>query len=464
MKIETIAAIATPYGVGGIGIIKISGPKAAKIATKLFRKSSRKQKTLKRDEIQSHKMEYGYIVNSKMKIIDEVLLTLMKSPHSYTREDIVEINSHSGHAVLREIFDMVIKAGATPAEPGEFTKRAFLNGRIDLAQAEAVIDIINARTGKAAEVATGQMSGKFSEKIDGIRNVAIELKADIEAQINFHEDTNDRVIKDRGKEIINDQIISPLKDMIRGYRRGHYYRDGLKIAIVGKPNVGKSSLMNCLVKTKRTIVTEIPGTTRDLIEETIEIEGIPATFADMAGLHETEDKIERMGIEKAREYIINSDIILFMIDGSQKDLTEDRIIYKAYQGRPIVIAINKSDLTTDAAQTDIPDEWKLHPNIEISALQKKGIGKLKKAIFKKAIHDELTGREPRIVPNMRQHKAIKNCLRYALESLSNLKTGRTLDLVSEDLSSIIQEIDEILGKTVSDAVLDQIFNKFCVGK
>jgi tRNA modification GTPase len=307
MEYDTIAAIATPIGSGGIGIIKISGQDAFSIAEAIFQRS-RPSWGVGRPEgealifpLKSHRLYHGYIVNPETgKVLDEVLLSAMKGPRTYTREDVIEINTHSGYIVMASILDLVLQKGARLADPGEFTKRAYLSGRIDLTQAEAVIDIINSRTEKSLEIATSQIKGDLKNRIEFMRHSLIDILTQVEAAIDFPEDVGDLIDVESVNQILNKAVIDELSDMVAQYENAHFLRDGLKMIVVGRPNVGKSSLMNRLIKNDRVIVTPIPGTTRDLIEETLNIRGIPVIIADSAGLHETKDPVEVIGIEKTK--------------------------------------------------------------------------------------------------------------------------------------------------------------------
>ncbi|MFC1799153.1 tRNA uridine-5-carboxymethylaminomethyl(34) synthesis GTPase MnmE, partial [Thermodesulfobacteriota bacterium] len=334
MDSSTIAAIATPIGSAGIGIIRISGPDAFAIAASIFRKTKTESGT-KKDSgfrvgsaLKSHQLHHGYIVDPEDgRLLDEVLLSAMKAPHSYTREDVVEINSHSGTVILKNILALAVKMGARFAEPGEFTKRAYLNGRIDLTQAEAVMDMITARTDKSLEMAAAHLTGEFKAQVQSMRETLLQIITDIEAVIDFPEDIDDLQASELVLEKLTKQMLTPLHKLVEHYHHAHVLRDGLVLAVVGKPNVGKSSLMNRLLRKERVIVSSVPGTTRDFIEETANIHGIPIVIADTAGLHETEDPVEVMGIQKTREYIDSADLILFVVDSSAPLTDADRLIF-----------------------------------------------------------------------------------------------------------------------------------------
>ena len=375
MEYDTIAAIATPIGSGGIGIIKISGKDAFSIAEAIFQRShpswgaGRPEGEALSFPLKSHRLYHGYIVNPETgRVLDEVLLSAMKGPRTYTREDVIEINTHSGYIVMASILDLVLQKGARFADPGEFTKRAYLNGRIDLTQAEAVIDIINSRTEKSLEIATSQIKGDLKNRIEFMRHSLIDILTQVEAAIDFPEDVGDLIDVESVNQILDKSVIDELSDMVAQYENAHFLRDGLKMIVVGRPNVGKSSLMNRLIKNDRVIVTPIPGTTRDLIEETLNIRGIPVIIADSAGLHETKDPIEVIGIEKTKEYIHTSDLILFMIDASDPFTIEDNRIYQMIGDKRLILVINKIDLVEEGFKPELPEAWDKIPSVKISAL------------------------------------------------------------------------------------------------
>ena len=391
MDRSTIAALATPVGSGGIGIIKISGDNALSIAASIFRKSTPPPEALSdslRDpygppgsSFKSHRLYYGHVVDPESnRILDEVLLSVMMAPYTYTREDVVEINAHSGPVAIRGILELVLKKGARLAEPGEFTQRAYLNGRIDLTQAEAVIDIINAKTQKSLEIATAQVKGDMRECIEAIRGSMLEILTDIEAAIDFPEDVGDILEPSRTVEFVRRNIVEPLNDLVNLYDDAHVLRDGLKLVVVGRPNVGKSSLMNRLIKKDRAIVTPIPGTTRDLIEETINIRGIPVIISDTAGLHETTDPVEVIGISKAQECIDDSDLVLFMVDVSEPLTHEDDKIYETIQEKETILVLNKIDLVDEDFGFEMPDMWRRRHSVRTSALYNIGFTGLKDLI------------------------------------------------------------------------------------
>jgi tRNA modification GTPase len=471
MENDTIAAIATPTGSGGIGIIKISGKDAFFIAEAIFQKS-RASKDEGRSEnealslpLKSHRLYHGHIVNPETgQVLDEVLLSAMKAPKTYTREDVIEINTHSGYIVMASILDLVLQKGARIADPGEFTKRAYLSGRIDLTQAEAVIDIINSRTQKSLEIETSQIKGKLKKRIESIRGSLIDILTQVEAAIDFPEEVGDVIDTGSVKKILDKEIIGELSDMVAQYENAHFLRDGLKMIVVGRPNVGKSSLMNRLIKNDRVIVTAIPGTTRDLIEETLNIRGIPVIIADGAGLHETKDPVEVIGIEKTKEYIQASDLILFMIDASDPFTMEDQKIYQTIGGKRLILVINKIDLVKDGFQPEIPETWDKIPRVKISALYGNGLSSLKDLIAKLALGNQHLDIQSTIIPNLRHKIALEKSLDFAISAGEELHKGTSFELIAIDIKETLDSLGEIIGSVAKEDVIDQIFNRFCIGK
>lgn len=482
METSTIAAIATPFGTGGIGIIKVSGTAAIRIARSIFSprgfasaqassKAQTFQKTKQADsaeklfggEFKAHHLYHGYILDpSNGQIIDEVLLSVMKAPRTYTREDVVEINAHSGLCALQAILNLVLRNGARLAEPGEFTKRAFLNGRIDLTQAEAVIDLINARTQKELQIANSLLSGSMRAVVLEVRRVLREVMAEIEAGIDFPEEIEADTAKMRIR--IQEEVIGSLQKLLEDYRGGAIVRQGLKVAIVGKPNVGKSSLMNQLLQKERVIVTEAPGTTRDLIEETFNLKGIPMIVTDTAGLHETLDPVELLGIQKVHDYIEQADMILFMVDISRALDDKDLAIYRRIANKNVVLVQNKVDLVPQEYNLKLPDEWQNLPHEKVSALFRQGIERLMQMIFTRAVGESGLDLDNRIVPNSRHAHALQKSLQAASVAEKGIKAGVGSELIALDIQEALSRLGEIIGATATDEVLDQIFSQFCIGK
>jgi len=465
MNNPTIAAVATPPGRGGIGIIKLSGKDALSIAESIFVKRPTKNQSNQIHYFEPHKLYLGDIVNKENgKIIDEVLLSVMKAPHSYTKEDVVEINAHSGHIALNEIIKLVLKKGAQLAQPGEFTKRAFINGRIDLTQAEAVIDIINAKTEKSLEIASAQIAGNLKNRISSIHATLIEILAEINAEIDFPDEVGNHLNNDLIKNRINNEAISPLVELVENYEKGHVYKEGIRLVVVGKPNVGKSSLMNRMANKERAIVTALPGTTRDVIEETININGIPAIISDTAGLHDSIDPVEVLGIKKAYEHINVSDIVLFMIDASKKLTKEDYKIQKDFDYKEMILVINKIDLLKNDFEIKIPDKWKKIKKATISALYDRGIDELKKMIENTYTDDFGQNVQDKIIPNLRHKIVIEKCLKIISKAKQGLQDETPFELIAIDIKDAIDSLDDIIGISVKEELLDKIFSRFCIGK
>jgi tRNA modification GTPase len=475
LNADTIAANATPSGRGGIGIIKISGPEAFPIARSIFKPKVpvlsptsgklRKPNGFGPFQFKSHRIYYGHIVDpDNGRLFDEVLVSAMKSPNTYTREDVIEINTHGGAVVVHAILQLVLRKGARLAEPGEFTKRAFLNGRIDLTQAEAVIDVINARTQKNLTLATAQVTGNLRERVTFIRTVLIDILTRVAAAIDFPDDVEELINFEDTLKIVEKEVLEPLNFLIRNYTDAHVFRDGLRVAIVGRPNVGKSSLLNQLVQKERVIVTAVPGTTRDVIEETLNLEGIPVIISDTAGIHPTENPVEKIGIEKTIEYVNGSDLVFFVIEANSALGPEDNYIYQKIKSKPIVIVLNKIDLIRNDNQTAIPDNWSFDGRVRISALYDRGIGDLKEMVIKLAGGANPIDLNEVVVPNLRQ-KLLMDKSRDAAEAIiEHMQNGTSSELMAIHLQEAIDALGAISGENVKLDVLDQIFSRFCVGK
>ncbi len=460
---DTIAAIATPYGSGGIGVIRISGPKAFDIASKLFSKA--KNRASRIIKIDSHRVYHGYIFDAKNKdILDEVLLIPMKGPRSYTAEDVVEIQAHSGTIVLRTLLNEILSKGARLAEPGEFTKRAFLNQRIDLTQAEAVADIINAKSAKSLKFASSQNLGLLKNQIRELRKNLIDFLSLLEANIDFPDDVDPFEPSKKEIEMIDD-VLEKCRGFIQQHEDACFLKDGIRIAICGAPNVGKSSLMNRLIEQDRSIVTTFPGTTRDPIEEGLNIDGIPFVVTDTAGIHQTDDLVEIIGIQKAMDHIKASDLVLFMKEPgtSFSDRELEKIVpFKNQKDKKIIFVINKIDIKK-LPLPELSKKYQHLPKIEVSALLNLGIKELKQKIVEITIAG-LDMEKSSVIPNLRHKKALEQ----TVESLACVKKGLTRHLEEEtmtiDLKNSIDSLGTITGETASLDILDTIFNNFCIGK
>lgn len=464
MQGDTIAAIATAMTNSGIGIVRISGEEAFAVIDRIYR-SKYGDKIL--SQMPSHTIHYGYIYDED-KIIDEVMVAVMKSPNSYTTEDTVEIDCHGGILVMRRILETVIKHGARPAEPGEFTKRAFLNGRIDLSQAESVIDIINAKNDFALESSINQLRGNIKDKIRNIRKSIIHELAFIESALD---DPEHVTIDDGYGEWLNDiimEIIVQIEEILSVSENGELLKEGIRTVIVGKPNAGKSSLMNVLVGKERAIVTDIPGTTRDALEEQVNLDGITLNIVDTAGIRKTEDMVEKIGVEKTKEYLEQADLIIYVVDASVDLDRNDQDILKILKNRKVIVLLNKSDLSQVISEEYFREkisEYQLSLQIlAISAKEQIGIKELKEIIQKMFFAGAISSNEEIYITNIRQ----KTALQSALESLclvrKSIEAGMPEDFYSIDLMSAYESLGKITGETVGEDLVNEIFAKFCMGK
>lgn len=454
---DTIAAISTPPGEAGIGLVRLSGPEAAAIARQIFRPRRPRQAWL------SHRLYLGHIVDSQGKIIDEVLLTWMQAPHTFTRQDVVEINCHSGYGVLSGILSLVLEQGARLAQPGEFTLRAFLSGRVDLTQAEAVLEVIRARTDASLKVAAGHLQGSLGRGLGRIREALLDRLARVEAALDFPEEAEE-LESDVLRTGLADQMAA-LARLAATYREGRLLREGLLAVIAGRPNAGKSSLLNRLLDLDRAIVTEIPGTTRDLIEETITLGGILVRLSDTAGLRPARDRLEELGIQRTRERLAQADLVLYLLDGSEPLSPEDRETLKELTGRRGLAVINKVDLPLAIEAAGLT-EATAFPVAPISARTGEGIEALKQAVVDLALGGglKLNGE---MVTQARHHEHLQNCLGYlarAGELLTPDDPTPAWELVALELQEAVRELGEITGQEVGDEVLERIFGEFCLGK
>jgi len=455
-EFDTIAAVATPIGEGGISIIRVSGNKSLEIVNKIF-KGVNKNNLI---DMKSYTMRYGFIVYGE-ETIDEVIVSYMKGPKSFTAEDVVEINCHGGVISTGRVLETVIKSGARLAEPGEFSKRAFLNGRIDLSQAEAVIDIIRAKTDLSMKSALSQSQGKLSREINNIREYLLNVLALIEYDVDFTEDDEepDETVPIRVSESLK-KALKDIDDLLLNAEEGKIIRDGLKLVIVGKPNVGKSSLLNALLEEKRAIVTDVPGTTRDVIEEYINLDGIPVKIIDTAGIRETEDLVEKIGVEKSKEKISEADLVILMLDVSRSLEDEDMEIIKHVEDKKYIVLLNKVDLSNEINEKVIED---LKNMIYISAKTGFGLESLKDKIKELFFNGKIDG-ESVIVSNTRHKEALYRAKDNSLLALESIKNGDFLDLVSIYVTSSLKALGEITGSELEEDLVNKIFTEFCVGK
>ncbi len=453
---KTIAAISTPPGTGGISVIRISGDDAVKIADRVYSGKTRLC------DAPSHTVHYGFIVDENGARIDEVLVTVMRAPKTYTAEDIVEIGAHGGIIVTSRVLDAVIRAGASAAAPGEFTKRAFLNGRIDLSRAEAVIDIINAGNVLAGKNAFKQLEGSLSNEIISLRTSLIDLLARMQVAIDYpDEDLEDITVSEISSEL--KAALSRVKALIKGADSGKILRDGIRAAIAGKPNVGKSSLLNCLVREERAIVTDIAGTTRDVIEEYASVGGVPLRLFDTAGIRSTDDTVERLGVERSRQSIDAADLVIVVLDATSPLTSDDIDILHATEGKKRVILINKTDVSSKDPVKDlcVPAD---DPVIRISAKTGAGIDEFSAAVSRMYGLGELEADTSAVITNARHKAALAEAELALSDACFAIDSGIPQDIVTIDINRACDSLGEITGETVTEDVVENIFHNFCVGK
>ncbi len=453
---DTIAAIATPYGLAGIGIIRISGPLSLETAKKLFRSSGNK-------EIKSHMLHHGHLVDPSGEIIDEVLLSYMKAPNSFTREDVVEINSHSGPVLLSKILQTVLDRGVRMAKPGEFTFRAFVNGRIELLQAEAVMDLINSRSERGIIISNRQLNGTPGKQINDLKDKALGILAMTEVAIDYpEEDLGSETISDAVDTLLNG-IIKPVTKMIASHSSRKIWVEGIDTVIVGRVNAGKSSLLNRLIEEEKAIVSSVPGTTRDLIETTVYIKGIPLKITDTAGLRDSTEEIEKIGISLSRKKFKEADIVLAVFDQSRPLNDDDKEIINSMDKNNSIVILNKSDLNAQFDEKEIKDLAENVPAVKISARTGEGIDTLRDKIADKIVSSD-SGLDNHLIPNIRHKDALLKALEHFKDAASNLENNSPMEIISFDLKSGIEQFEEITGEGSPDDLYDKIFSEFCLGK
>ncbi len=458
---DTIAAISTPIGEGGIGIVRLTGPEAVEILERLFVPGPETGLS----GLEPRKLHYGHIVDPESgERVDEVLAAYMPAPRTFTRQDVVEVNGHGGIVPLRHILALCLRQGARLAEPGEFTARAFLNGRLDLAQAEAVLDVVQAKTETSLRAAMDQLAGRLSDQVREVRAILVGALSHLEASIDFAEDEIPE--RDLGPDLA--QARDRLDRLLAGADRGIIYRQGVRTAIVGRPNVGKSSLLNRLLRTSRAIVTDIPGTTRDTLEETLNLQGIPMVLVDTAGIAvQTKDPVERIGIERSRAALAQADLALLVVDASQPLTPADQAIAALVGNRPAIVALNKIDLLGGK----LPARGGSHagvlngcPHVPISALTGEGQATLEETLADTVFSGQATASEAPLVTSPRHKEALKLALEHVQAAHSAYQEGQLADLVSIDLTAAVNDLGEITGQTASEDLVEAIFGNFCIGK
>jgi tRNA modification GTPase len=453
---DTIAAISTPVGEGGIGIIRISGDGAEEIAGIIFRKKAS-------GGLKSHRFYYGQIIDPDgAGSLDEGMLVLMKAPRSYTTEDVVELQCHGGYLLLQKVLQLVLRHGARLAEPGEFTKRAFLNGRIDLLQAEAVIDVIRGKTETALALARHQQEGMLSGLIGEVRNGIVQALALVEAYLDFPEEDIEPA---DGLEITGpvQKSLHEIERLLAGFEEGRVIREGVTVIIAGKPNAGKSSLMNTLLREKRAIVTSIPGTTRDIIEEVVSVKGLPVKILDTAGVRKTADPVEREGVRLALERVALADLVLLVIDRSRPFDDDDRMVAEAVADRPVVVIENKKDLPSACV---LPDDLAVLPKVEVSSVTGEGFDLLREAVYRTFMSGggAIDGREFTALSRVRHRDSLFRTREALSVFVRHFEEGLNLELLAVDLREALNAVGEITGETTPDDILDIIFQQFCIGK
>lgn len=457
---DTIAAIATAYGEGGIGIIRMSGEESKQVLDRIFEPKLNQYK----ESIVNKRLYYGHITDpSNGQLVDEVLAVYMRGPATYTAEDVVEIFCHGSIVALRKILALTLKNGARLADKGEFTKRAFLNGRLDLSQAEAVIDIVRAKTDKTFDVALSQMEGALSIRIQEIRQALMDLLVDITVNLDYPDEDIEIITYQKLTDSIS-QISDMIDKLMSTASTGRIIRDGLNVAIIGKPNVGKSSLMNALLREARAIVTEIPGTTRDTIEEVISIRDIPVKLTDTAGIRDTEDRIEQIGIEKSKESFNKADLIIFIVDGSSKLSKEDRKIMSKIGSRKAIVLINKTDLGLQIEEEEIRITLPHARLIKAAIKQNTGIEELENEITALVYGGQIKQEESLLVTNVRHMELLERARTAIADAYTMAKSTEALDFIEVDVRRCWELLGEIIGESVTEDIIDQVFARFCLGK
>ncbi|MBW7475632.1 tRNA uridine-5-carboxymethylaminomethyl(34) synthesis GTPase MnmE [Paenibacillus oenotherae] len=458
-NVDTIAAISTAVGEGGIAVIRVSGPDAVREAKKFFRSRTDIM------EADSHTVHYGHIVDpADGEVIEEILLTIMRGPRSFTAEDVVELSTHGGVVAVKRVLELLLREGAIRiAEPGEFTKRAFLNGRIDLTQAEAVIDLIRSKSDRAFSVAMKQAEGALSKKVKALRHQLIELLAHIEVNIDYPEhdvaEMTSNYIQTRCEE-----SCSIIDGLLKTAGEGKILREGIVTAIVGRPNVGKSSLLNALVQENKAIVTDIPGTTRDVIEEYISLGGIPLRLLDTAGIRETSDVVEQIGVQRSRTALEEADLILLVLNLNEALHDDDRLLMKQLEGRPVIVLLNKTDLPPVLNEDELYAIVSKESVVRLSVLQESGLDQLEHAISRMFFGGELESGDLTYVSNVRHITLLGHARQALVDAIEATEAGIPIDIVQIDVRNAWEQLGEMIGDSVSESLIDQIFSQFCLGK
>ncbi|MFZ7888180.1 tRNA uridine-5-carboxymethylaminomethyl(34) synthesis GTPase MnmE [Bacillus subtilis] len=458
---DTIAAISTPMGEGAIAIVRLSGPEAIQIADRIYK--GPKGKTL--SSVESHTIHYGHIVDRPSdRVVEEVMVSVLKAPRTFTREDVIEINCHGGIVTVNQVLQLALREGARLAEPGEFTKRAFLNGRIDLSQAEAVMDLIRAKTDRAMNVAMNQMEGRLSALVRRLRSEILETLAHVEVNIDYPEYDD---VEEMTHQILVEKATAVKKEieaLLRTSEQGKILREGLSTVIIGRPNVGKSSLLNSLVHEAKAIVTDIPGTTRDVIEEYVNVRGVPLRLVDTAGIRETEDIVERIGVERSRQVLKEADLILLVLNYSEELSEEDVKLFEAVEGMDVIVILNKTDLEANIDTERVRELANGRPVVTTSLLKEEGINDLEEAIQSLFYTGAIESGDLTYVSNTRHISILQQAKRAIEDALSGIEQDVPIDMVQIDLTRCWELLGEIIGDSVHESLIDQLFSQFCLGK
>ncbi|WP_281182940.1 tRNA uridine-5-carboxymethylaminomethyl(34) synthesis GTPase MnmE [Staphylococcus schleiferi] len=458
-QLDTITSISTPMGEGAIGIVRLSGLDAVEIADKLYK--GRKQ--LK--DVPTHTINYGHIIDPKtQEVVEEVMVSVLRAPRTFTREDIVEINCHGGILTINRVLELTMTYGARMAEPGEYTKRAFLNGRIDLSQAEAVMDFIRSKTDRASKVAMNQIEGRLSDLIKKQRQSILEVLAQVEVNIDYPEyddveEATSELLLERAQEIKNE-----IQKLLDTGVQGKIMREGLSTVIVGKPNVGKSSMLNNLIQDNKAIVTEVAGTTRDVLEEYVNVRGVPLRLVDTAGIRETEDIVERIGVERSRKALSEADLILFVLNNNEPLTEEDRKLYEVVKTSDAIVIINKTDLTPRLDRDEVKAMVGSMPVIETSMLEQQGIDELEIQLRDLFFGGEVQSQDMTYVSNSRHISLLKQAKKTIQDAIDAAEMGIPMDMIQIDLTRTWELLGEIIGESASEELIDQLFSQFCLGK
>lgn len=458
METDTITAISTALGEGAIGIVRLSGPQAIQTANRLF-----KGKDL--EQVPSHTIHYGHIVDIETnETIDEVLVSIMHGPKTYTRDDVVEINCHGGVVAVKRTLSAVLKEGARLAEPGEFTKRAFLNGRVDLSQAEAVMDVIRSKTDEAMKVAQHQMDGRLSRLIQQLRQTLIETVAHVEVNIDYPEYDDVEEMSEEMMRTKTKEVHQEIEHLLHVAGQGKILREGIRTGIIGRPNVGKSSLLNAIVQETKAIVTDVPGTTRDVIEEYVQVRGVPLRLVDTAGIRETEDIVEKIGVERSRQVLGESDLILLVLNSNEPLTDEDRHLFEAVKDLRVIVLLNKTDLPSKMKMDEVKDLAGDFPVIPTSFIHDQGIEALEDAIQDLFFAGEISSGDMTYVSNVRHIRLLEEAKESLEEAIEGLELHMPIDIVQIDVTRTWEILGEIIGDTASDGLINQLFSQFCLGK